>query len=316
MKVIFSLLFAILIQVSYAQKYQPLVEEGKYWIYDHYDLGPCYLKYVRAKEIRYFSGDTIINGYMFKKLVSSFVPLNKSPLEISSKVTLCLMREDTIERKVYVINNNDFVFPCFDGQEVCIWDFGLSVGDTIRDCAYEILNPLDFGENNYNLVDSILYLKNHWGYVNRHFYTIGVRPAQCNDPVQSVLSYVEGFGTEDGPIIAFYGIILKNYCEGTLEECNIISSTQNQSPKSQSQIQLIPNPAHDLVTFHLDKETNQLVNQYLIRDLQGKIVKDASPVIVGKENTISTLGLPSGMYIIQFLTDGKMVDAEKLVIAH
>ena len=48
MKVIFSLLFAILIQVSYAQKYQPLVEEGKYWIYDHYDLGPCYLKYVRT----------------------------------------------------------------------------------------------------------------------------------------------------------------------------------------------------------------------------------------------------------------------------
>lgn len=289
MKVIFTLLFVILIQVTYAQKYQPLVEEGRYWIYDHYDLGPCFLKDVRAKEIRYFSGDTIINGYTFKKLVSSFVPLNIFPLEISTKVTLCLMREDTIERKVYMVNNNDFVFPCFDGQEVCIWDFGLSVGDTIRDCAYNILDPYDITGRNYSLLDSILYLKNQLGLESKHFYTIGVKPAQCNDPAPSVISYVEGFGTEDGPIIAFYGIILKNYCEGTMEQCNIISSTKDDFESSNFQPKIFPNPSWDRITIQTDYEVKNI-----------EIINHTGQVVhTGETKDVDISILASGMYYVK-----------------
>ncbi|MFN8339904.1 MAG: T9SS type A sorting domain-containing protein [Saprospiraceae bacterium] len=95
-----------------------------------------------------------------------------------------------------------------------------------------------------------------------------------------------------------------------------IISNNHELENIQRQIQLIPNPAHDFVTFHLDNETSQLVNQYLIRDIHGKIVKDVSPVVLGRENAISTIGLSTGMYYVQFLVDGKMVDAEKLMIAH
>ena len=58
-----------------------------------------------------------------------------------------------------------------------------------------------------------------------------------------------------------------------------IISNNHELENIQRQIQLIPNPAHDFVTFHLDNETSQLVNQYLIRDIHGKIVKDVSPVV-------------------------------------
>ena len=171
-----------------------------------------------------------------------------------------------------------------------------------------------YEQSDFPKIDSIKYEFDFQGKSRKHIYSFGYFEP-CN--FWHVPGYIiEGFGFKDGPFRGQVNRRLVHYCEGTLEQCNIVSSTQKESLKSQHQIQLIPNPAHDLVTLHLDDETSQHINQYLIRDLQGKIVKDASPVIVGRENTISTLWLPSGMYIVQFLKDGNIVHSEKFIISH
>lgn len=164
MKYLYLLFFFIIINQAYAQKYKPLVEEGKYWIYNHHAYSECLQLWQIGIEIRCFSGDTTIDGRSYKKLVSSSVPLSVPPYEITSKRSLCYMREDTMQRKVFVVNYDENVFPCADGKEVCIWDFGLNVGDTIKNCTYDILYPLDFGELTHNVIDTIINSPSVYGF--------------------------------------------------------------------------------------------------------------------------------------------------------
>ena len=42
------------------------------------------------------------------------------------------MREDTLQRKVFMVNFDENVFPCIDSSnEILIWDFGIKVADTL-----------------------------------------------------------------------------------------------------------------------------------------------------------------------------------------
>ena len=317
MKYLYLLFFFIIINQAYAQKYKPLVEEGKYWIYNHHAYSECLQLWQIGIEIRYFSGDTTIDGRSYKKLVSSSVPLSVPPYEITSKRSLCYMREDTMQRKVFMVNYDENVFPCADGKEVCIWDFGLNVGDTIKNCTYDILYPLDFGELTHNVIDTIINLPSVYGFDQKHFYTIGVSPGQCNDPWIYPISYAEGFGMEDGPIIKRFGSYLSKYCEGTLEQCNIVSSTKNTSDTPSNKIKIFPNPTSDYMTYLIPTNHNNIINQYCIKDISGQIVKSSEhPLQSEASNIINTHDFPSGLYFIQFLKDGQIVQSEKFIITN
>jgi hypothetical protein len=259
MKCIFTLFFALLIQITYAQKYQPLVEEGKYWIYDHHASDPiCSPMWYLNTEIRFFEGDTIIASKSYKKLLSATTTKTQPYIEIGTKRTLCLMREDTTERKIYVINQDEAVFPCAEGVEVCLWDFGLKVGDSINNCTFNIFYPVDFGDNNYRVLDSVGYETNRWGMEQKHFYTVGVPIGMCGLLVTRPVSYVEGFGTKDGPILKVGATFFTNYCEGTMEQCNIISSTKDDFESSNYQPKIFPNPSWDRITIQTDYEVKNI----------------------------------------------------------
>jgi len=90
MKYLFTLLFFTIINQVYAQKYQPLVEEGKYWIYGHYDFSNCFLMGQRLYEIRYFDGDTIILDKQYKKLISANSQILNSQYAIFEKKNICI----------------------------------------------------------------------------------------------------------------------------------------------------------------------------------------------------------------------------------
>lgn len=290
MKYIFALIFFVGISQTNAQQYHPLVKEGKYWIYNHYASSECFQLWQIATEIRYFFGDTIINGQTYKKLVSSFIPCNIMPYNITSKKSLCYMREDTIQRKVFIVNYNEYVFPCADGNEVCIWDFGLNIGDTIKNCTYDIFYPIDFGSLSHNIIDTVLNLPSVWGFEQKHFFTIGISPGQCNDPGIFPVSYIEGFGMEDGPMLKNFGTYLSNFCEGTLEQCNIIiSSTKDALFDNNNKISITPNPTTDFIKI----ETSFDITKIEIVDRNGRIILTS----IKKEIDLS--GLISGMYFLR-----------------
>jgi hypothetical protein len=303
MKYIFALIFFVGISQTNAQQYHPLVKEGKYWIYGHYASSECFQLWQIATEIRYFFGDTIINGQTYKKLISSFVPVSL-PYNITSKKSLCYMREDTIQRKVFIVNYNEYVFPCADGNEVCIWDFGLNIGDTIKNCTYDIFYPIDFGSLTHNIIDTIQNLPSIWGFEQKHFFTIGISPGQCNDPGIFPVSYIEGFGMEDGPMLKNFGTYLSDFCEGTLEQCNIIISGTKDTPfDNSSRITISPNPSSEFITI----ETALDINVVEIIDQNGMAVLRVND----KEIDVSNL-IP-GVYFVRCTTLEKEMYYNKFI---
>lgn len=307
-------------------QYIPLVEENKYWFYNTNDGGD--IPHTISGYLIFFKNDTIINGNIYMKvrlagLIGTydncqFPPCFKPnfPYELFGSNIIGYVREDTVLQVVYfmpVQTNNE---ACEDG-EVEIYNFKLSVKDTIPYCKFRQLFEKYWGNNpdKFGVIDSVYttysYDKNRKHLVFKGPYLFYGLPHVAE------MNIIEGIGSEYyNPFLNLPNTLFVSFCEGTLEQCNIISTTQNESPKSQRQIQLIPNPSNDLVSFHLNNATRQHVNQYLIRDLQGRIIKDKSSINESGESTISTLEFSSGMYIIQFLKDGKLIDAQKLVISH
>jgi hypothetical protein len=290
MRYFFTLiLFSIHIYV-FAQDYTPLVKEGKYWIYNHYNHSSCILMGWHSTEVRYFSGDTLINSKSYKKLISSLATSQIPPYEISSRKTLCWMREDTLQKKVFMVNFDENVFPCTDSiKEILIWDFGMKVGDTLPDCLIQIFNPVDFGDAKSFVLDSI-----H----GKEFYCLGVPPGICGDLALWPVIFVEGFGMEDGPIYKRYGTFLVDFCEGTLEQCKIISSIKDYE-KDSNLIELVlnPNPSRDIIAI----QTEIHVQKVDIFDQNGRIVLSSF------EKQIDVSQFLSGVYFVKCLSGDNKV---------
>ena len=96
--------------------------------------------------------------------------------------------------------------------------------------------------------------------------------------------------------------------------CHIVST--KDEAKDAIDIKIYPNPATDFISFYLDQHSTQKVNQYCIRDMSGQLIKGMRPITSDINYIIHTHDFPSGIYIIQFLSNGQIVQAEKFIISH
>lgn len=290
-KYIFALIFFVGISQTNAQQYHPLVKEGKYWIYGHYDYSNCFLMGQRFSEIRYFEGDTIILDNQYKKLISAHSKLNNSQYEIYEKKTVCYMREDTLQQKVFMINSDYDVFPCTGSVEICIWDFSLKQGDTLAQCAQNMFLPFEIDGQQYCIIDSV-----QTDPSGKVLYSKGVIPGTCGDLSISNVFYVEGHGMDVGPIFRKFNVLYHNYCEGTLADCNIIiSSTQNGLIDNNNKISITPNPTTDFIKM----QTPFDITKIEIVDRNGRII------LTSIEKEIDLSGLISGTYFVKCLINQK-----------
>jgi len=284
MKYIFVIIFfAVTNQIS-AQQYHPLVKEGKYWIYGHYDYSNCFLMGQRLFEIRYFEGDTIILDNQYKRLISAYSKLNNSQYEIYDKRTVCYMREDTSQQKVFMINSDYDVFPCTDNVEICIWDFSLKQGDTLAQCAQNIFLPFEIVGQQYCIIDSV-----QTDPSGKVLYSKGVIPGTCGDLSISNVFYVEGHGMDAGPIFRKFNVLYHNFCEGTLEECNILISNTEDSRYENNNFTITPNPTTDFIKIQTSFDITK--TEVIYRN--GRII------LTSIEKEIDISGLTMGMYFLR-----------------
>lgn len=96
--------------------------------------------------------------------------------------------------------------------------------------------------------------------------------------------------------------------------CHIVS-TKNE-PNEDIEIKIYPNPASEFVSFYLDQNSNHKVNQYCIIDITGQLIKGIRPISSDINYVIHTHDFPSGMYFMQFLNDGKIIQSQKFIISH
>ena len=173
-----------------------------------------------------------------------------------------------------------------------LFDYSLKRGDSINQCVGKLIGAGYFTES-YSYIDSIVEKVNIDGKLTRFFYTFGAfRP--CGLVLPRVGALVEGFGFEDGPIYGWHNREFIDYCEGTFEQCNIISSTKEINSSAHFPL-LSPNP----VTEYLKIISVENFENVHIYNTSGKLI------LVSDNGQINVSDFIPGLYIATIFTAGK-----------
>lgn len=297
---------------SYGQyTYIPLIAQNKYWIYEQNNSNDQPLPI--GGFIFFFSSDTIINNFKYTKLVKSgligtspcpdkpcFTPLIPYQMDIKDQTTFAFLREDTLMKKVYclpAINNDLFC----DSIEHELFDFNILFGDTLSKCNLAIHSGWPISEH-YFTIDSIN-VEEIYERKRKVWYFDGFGYGGL--PYISKMKLIEGIGLNKN--LGFYldsTVRFIDYCEGTLEYCNIaLSNTKYNQLSNSGKITLTPNPVIDFIK--LETELDVMVVEVI--DNKGKIV------LTSKEKEIDVSSLSPGLYIVGCIFPNKHQIYKKLV---
>jgi len=251
-RIIFTIFLVINSVYIFCQDYTPLAIENATWFITPYG---------ETAETPYayrIDGDSIHNNILYKKLYyntleyvyNEFTMINQ--IGFVSRHLIGLIRDDINNRKVYYINlTNIFgtnesectaLFQDNIDQEVLLYDFDLTVNDTIDNC---ISSEVEFGDLKITS-DTII-----------NMYQKNRRTLQANGN-----SIIEGIGFDRGllsplsfPFHAGKGTSFY-YCVGSLFDCNVITSTDDLL--TNNEITVYPNPTNDILTIKTDRIIDQL----------------------------------------------------------
>lgn len=268
-----------------------MVAEQKYWFYDRAfygsDVGAP--KTVSSYALT-FKGDTVITGSNYMKVVEyeldgkhdcQYPPCFQAtiPYSVISTTIIGYIKEDKIAKKINFIPLQNY-YCKIDEHE--IFDFSLNIGDSLNFCVRKNLSQ---GNSQLNpMVDSV---KNNLIYnKNRNtIYTVGIK-TNYGLPAIGQVRIIEGIGYDKFGIL--FRDIFTGFCEGSLNNCNFSTATQNVivEPK----IQIFPNPASD----NLFVQSEEIIKEIGVYDISGSLV-----IVQKQPNTVDVSTLPRGLYFMK-----------------
>ncbi len=298
--------FFLKVQDSFAQTYQPMAVEGAHWVIQSDRLSTLWLDEKFVLSIR---GDTIIQGQSYKKVYKEPYEFDESRKvflkNIAGSSLYALMRDDTTQRKVYAIMGETAYDNCADSEEYLLFDFSLTSGDTLSWCS---LQEFKLDPEKPHIVDSSKVASSYpTGGERKVLYAvlpfIGYLDATISEETMPI---IEGFGYEHyGPFIV--GTSVEKYCVGTLEECELITDTEDIS---QTDIHIFPNPAADFIYVDVKNRENASF-QYQLFSVDGKKMREG--YLQGDK--VSIQDLPTGLFFLFIRFEGKdIVLIEKILI--
>ena len=287
---VIGLCFLFIFSGKAQQAYLPLATEHKFWIHINYTkMGEALSGFMYTIE-----GDSLIDNIVYKKLYKyglagshpcQFPPCFEFdiPYKTISKTLTSLLREDTITKQIYNLPGNSY---CSESEHL-VFDFNVNVGDSLNQC---IRNAIAFDPESTGIVDS-LSQKISFEKLRPVIYTTGIQLYIGLPPIGEV-EIVEGVGFRGHGIFHFAGNTapLVDYCEGTLEDCNItISFIQT---RQQVDVEFFPNPVRDVL------QIKTLANDFSIQ------IFDFNGCLLLQEENVKELDLrsfASTMLILKFL---------------
>lgn len=307
------------VSVLFSQEYYQLLKEGRYWVYTKMGQHDPPIYILRAFALTP-DGDSLLNGNTYKKIYRLTLELNsnttaiKVPRHVLQRDLYALMREDTIERKVYLLPFDDLESMCQDDEHL-LYDFSLQQGDTLNDCV--LANLYIEGQKGTPVVDTI-WESNYQGLNTRFFETEGFFD-NYGDLCYCHGYILEGFGYEMHGLVN-YGrnggyFIFQYFCESGDPECDFLSSSSEIPLIPADAITVSPNPAVDFITI-------QAAPNYTIPVILDCSIVTATGTTVMHDqwntNEIRSLdvrGIPHGVYFIYINgSEGRLV--KKLMITH
>ncbi len=283
-------LFLVIILLTFqkdlsAQAYRPMAVEGATWEYHGWGDN-------EGRVIRYFiEGDSIINNTSYKVVHES--------LSFSGAGGTMLIRDDSINRKVYAIGTNPIIGTCHEvdslinnhwDKEFLLLDFDVEVGQSMDLCI--------FGDYNYN-INSISY---------ENLFGESLRCISDQDTIRysSDINIIEGIGSPDGFLGSLGLFIASGEGFGLTEYCisdNGVCTTATRNPLDHSEIKVYPNPSSDIVNITTEKTTLSTS----IYDLNGR------RLLHNQNQKIDLSPLNPGPYLIEVILSDQYVYRTKII---
>lgn len=291
MKSFYTLVFFLSFSVvSLAQTYTPFLAEGKIWIENYYadyttEGWECDSPPGQNNECltRYYvlNGDTMLDGNSYKIMWrrirdnnpyaanNEYGPFNK----------VAYLRENEISRQVFIHETSSILFetclgttPEYENNEMILYDFSLSINDTLKHCYYEeIIN----NKRNERVVngDSLMVFNSLYQEGLGNFY----------GPVQS-FSIVEYRGT-NLQCVYLNGEAIYGSCSAELLN---IDSKKNKT----EQLVIYPSLVEDFISV-----VSPTIQQLYLYNMFGNMVY--SQKLVKGKNTINLDYLDPQPYILK-----------------
>jgi len=283
------------------QPYQPLLVENAHWVVGFYSTeNPPWAPFQMYQYL--ISGDSVLNGNQYKKLYYRDLD-DVDPEYILSEGLCGLMREDTLNRKVYAITFYNAGW-CLVNEEFQLYDFDVEVGDTTTFLCL-VGSQLVFNQVEYE------YIFNK----ERKLFRL-------NDSEEYL---IEGVGTNYGLLEWGYFVKrnepeskgsyyeLANYCIGTDEECGYfwVGIEEREKPVK---LKVSPVPAKEMVNFEFGNIQSLQQAQHRCYDVFGNLLHSEVVVPGQKEVVLDISSWPSGMYVAVFYSNGGVVGKSKFVV--
>ena len=278
----------------YSQTYHHFIDSCKHWrtifqSYDDYQINHFYIT----------NFDTVINEIKYFKF---FYRLDGS----DGNFYIGSIREDTIERRVYFIQNSDLT-------ERLLYDFSLMEGDTIPQDSYFLHVYLSTDTCKVDGIDSVQ--------INGHYLK---RWIIISAIWGDLITYIyEGIGSILGPFTEWYQFEWSEYldcvsiCDSTIFPSNAYIC-HGHDPigityinKSQY-INICPHPVTDLSTLSLISN-NDLISEYKLINIFGKIIIERKNININSFY-LNKYDIPSGTYFYQILTTRSKLYYGKIIV--
>lgn len=289
MRRIVAFLFCISLHSLQAQPYIPMLGETNEW-----RVVACFNGCVTSA---YFtSGETTVDGQTYRVL-DGYHYINGN----------MLIREDVQERKVYL--KQTFGHSLL--SEFILYDFSLEDGDTVN--VYNPLSPLPEDGGQF-VLDSIV-LKPLETMEHRLFYLHAVDP-QASQSERTV--WIEGIGSlslinspGEGPtetehlVCAMKDDVLLYADLDSIYSCGPLSVAEEVT---ETQLQIIPNPAHDVLKLSLSGNSRPLRLEL--------IAVDGSTVAkLPWQEQLDVSALPGGIYLLRCVFESGKVHHQRFVVS-
>jgi len=312
---LFLLLYFLSTATSFAQDgYHPMAVEGAHWIVVNDRSNTPWFDMMYSFTIR---GDSTFNGVNYKKVYLEAFEFNEVTKGHSNKIVSsqlhALIRDDTLEKKVYGINfPSYFGSPegCPENEEYLLFDFSVEEGDTLNWCGIKSkkLNPQT---DSLSFADSIRIAYSYGVELTRRTIYTCFSSTYFGLAVESVQPVIEGIGYEAyGPFING-GSFLMEYCVGNDIKCDFLTSI----PQSllQAQLTIFPNPTTDFLQIEsAATDLNDLhQTQLRITDINGRAVQQQT--LGAHQNRVDVIDLPQGFYILSIEKGHQIIYSDTFV---
>ena len=294
------LLFCSLFPLCLSAQYIPLIAENKYWIIEESYSND--IPITQRAFMYTFEGDTAIGNYTYQKLMwydldgSYGVPQMGGAVfyvdfpytTITKGARFALLREDTLEQKVYHLPSlRDGSRMCATEEEYLLYDFSLAVGDPLDSCQQDMMrfSSTDSQTAHFGFIDSIG-VYNAYGKERNYLFTTGWYMGG-GLPSEHAYRFVAGIGWPEMGIFPANNRLLRlaDFCEGSLAQCNIVSSVE----RPQTKFQISPNPTFGPISIQSTTPPQRVT----IMDVQGRVIQET------RSSQIDLTSQPAGIYLLK-----------------